>query len=56
MLILAVLIVLMISVILLGKLRWQKKSIIYVISALAALLQTLFVLYEMLNKKIPLNL
>ena len=56
MLILAVLMILMITVITLGKLRWHKKSIVYVIAALIALLQTLFVLYEMLTKKVPLNL
>ena len=56
MLILAVLIVMMIAAIALGKLRWQKKSAFYFITALIALLQTLFVLYEMLTKKMPMNL
>ena len=56
MLILAALMLMMIAVIAMGKLIWQKKSAVYVIAGLIALLQTLFVLYEMFTKKMPMNL
>lgn len=53
---LAALIVPMLIVVVLGKQRWRKRSTIYVIAALIALLQTLLVLYEMFSMKMPLNL
>ena len=53
--ILLVLIVLMLTSILIGKFDWKSKSNVFIAAAIVAILQTMFVVLEMLTMKLPWN-